>query len=500
MKGSPSSFLGDEKSNKGNEKSLTIVVLGASGDLAKKKTFPALWALYREGLLPEHTNVVGFARKEMKDDEFKQHLSQNIKVKTDEEKQKLDEFKKLCHYFHTNDYGNADSFAKLSKTLLKQIETKESNRLFYLALPPTVFIEVCTALKKGGLTTSGWNRVIVEKPFGHDLESANTLSNALGALFSEDQLFRIDHYLGKEMVQNVMVLRFANMVFEPIWNRHYIKNVRIVFKENFGTEGRGGYFDTFGIIRDVMQNHLMQLFALVAMEPPVSLSSEDVRDEKVKVLRGVPEVKSEDVIIGQFTSDGKNPGYLDDPGVPKDSVTPTFAQAILWINNTRWAGVPFFLKTAKAVEERKAEVRIQFHKFPGQLFPDSQCNELVLRVQPNEAVYLKMMNKVPGLSSKLVMSDLDLTYHEKFSSRYTPDAYERLILDTIRGDHSSFVRVDELSEAWRIFTPVLHKLEKNKVKPIPYVFGSRGPKEADEKAMALGWEWITYNWQGPAKM
>jgi len=296
------------------------------------------------------------------------------------------------------------------------------------------------------------------------------------------------------------VLRFANMVFEPIWNRHYIKNVRIVFKENFGTEGRGGYFDKFGIIRDVMQNHLMQLFALVAMEPPISLASEDVRDEKVKVLRAVPAIKPEDIVVGQYVGDGKNPGYLDDPGVPKDSVTPTFAQATMWINNPRWEGVPFFLKTAKAVEERKAEVRIQFHKPPGHLFPDSQCNELVLRVQPNEAVYLKLMNKIPGLSSKLVISDLDLTYHEKFSTRYTPDAYERLILDTIRGDHSSFVRVDELAEAWRIFTPILHHLEKDKVAPSKYVFGSRGPKEADEKAMKLGWEWITYDWQGPAKI
>jgi len=389
----------------------------------------------------------------------------------------------------------------MCETLLKKIELPEANRLWYLALPPNVFVDVCAAIKKGGTTKTGWNRVIVEKPFGHDLESANKLSQALGGLFAEDQIYRIDHYLGKEMVQNVMVLRFANMVFEPIWNRNYIKNVRIVFKENFGTEGRGGYFDKFGIIRDVMQNHLMQLFALVAMEPPVSLLAEDVRDEKVKVLRAVPEISIKDIVVGQYISDGKNPGYLDDQGVPKDSVTPTYAQATLWINNTRWQGVPFFLKTAKAVEERKAEVRIQFHKYPANLFPDTQCNELVLRVQPNEAVYLKMMNKIPGLSSKLVLSDLDLTYHEKFSNKYTPDAYERLILDTLRGDHSSFVRVDELSEAWRIFTPILHKLEKERIQPIKYVFGGRGPKEADEKAMAHGWEWISYDWSGnQAKM
>lgn len=500
VQGAPTKHL-ITKNLSDSSKSCTIIVLGASGDLAKKKTFPALFALFREGLLPEKTAIVGFARKEMKDDEYKAHLSQGIKAKTPEEQAKLEAFKAICHYFATNEYGNTQAFIDMNNTLLKKIEGPEANRLFYLALPPTVFVEVCTAVKNGALTSTGWNRVIVEKPFGHDLESANKLSNALGALFNEDQLYRIDHYLGKEMVQNVMVLRFANMVFEPIWNRHYIKNVRIVFKEDFGTEGRGGYFDKFGIIRDVMQNHLMQLLALIAMEPPVSLSSEDVRDEKVKVLRSIPEIVLDDMVVGQYVSDGKRPGYLEDPGVPKDSVTPTYAQSTIWINNTRWQGVPFFLKTAKAVEERKAEIRIQFHKFPGRLFNDSQCNELVIRVQPNEAIYLKMMNKVPGLSNKLVISDLDLTYHEKFNSRYTPDAYERLILDTIRGDHSSFVRVDELSEAWRIFTPILHKLESEKIQPTKYVFGSRGPKEADDKAMAQGWEWITYDWpKGPAKM
>jgi len=356
---------------------------------------------------------------------------------------------------------------------------------------------VCTAIKHGAMGTGGWNRIIVEKPFGHDLESATKLSKSLAALYQESQLYRIDHYLGKEMVQNLMVLRFGNSVFEPMWNRHYIKNVRIVFKEDFGTQGRGGYFDKFGIIRDVMQNHLMQIFSLVAMEPPVSLGAEDVRDEKVKVLRAVPEIKPEYVVTGQYVRDksGKNEGYKDDKGVPRTSVTPTFAQAIVYINNARWAGVPFILKTAKAVEERKMEIRIQFRRSATMLFPEAEPNELVIRVQPAEAIYLKTMNKTPGLSSKLVVTDLDLTYHAKFACSYTPDAYERLILDAIRGDHNLFVRVDELAEAWRIFTPVLHFIDAGGIKPIEYEFGSRGPVKADEMAKAVaGWEPYTYDW------
>jgi len=291
------------------------------------------------------------------------------------------------------------------------------------------------------------------------------------------------------MVQNLMVLRFANLIFEPIWNRHYINNVKITFKEDIGTEGRGGYFDPFGIIRDVMQNHLMQLFALVTMELPVSLNSEDVRDEKVKVLRATDPIGLEDIVVGQFTRsiDGKKEGYLDDTGVPKDSITPTFAQAVMHINNPRWYGVPFIIKCGKGLEERKAEIRIQFKKVPHSLFPTAHPNELVIRIQPNEAVYLNIINKVPGLSTDITNTDLDLSYKSKFQVAYTPEAYERLILDAVRGDQNLFVRVDELAAAWRIFTPVLHGLEREKVQPILYPFGSRGPIEADQQALRVGW-------------
>jgi len=310
-------------------------------------------------------------------------------------------------------------------------------------------------------------------------------------LFSEDQLYRIDHYLGKEMVQNILVLRFANYIWEPLWNRTYIHNVKITFKENFGIEGRGGgYFDSYGIMRDVMQNHIMQIVSLVAMEQPLSLSAEDVRDAKVRVLRSIPPLALSDLVIGQYTAseDGKHPGYLEDEQIPKDSVTPTFAQAVMWINNPRWHGIPFILKCAKAVEERKAEIRIQFRDNPGHLFSASQRNELVIRVQPSEAVYVKVVNKTPGLSSDLVGSDLDMTYTSKFADHYTPDAYERLILEAIRGDQNLFVRSDELSAAWKIFTPVLHKLQEERVKPLPYPYGSYGPRAAVEQIESIGWK------------
>jgi len=272
--------------------------------------------------------------------------------------------------------------------------------------------------------------------------------------------------------------------------------VLITFKENIGTEGRGGYFDEYGIIRDVMQNHLTQILSLVAMETPVSTSADDVRDEKVKVLRSCLPINPDEIVVGQYTKDpeGKNVGYLDDPQVPKDSVTPTFAVAVIHINNARWKGVPFILKCGKGLDERKAEIRIQFHRNGSSVYPNAPRNELVMRVQPNEAVYLKFNSKQPGLSEDLLVTELDLTYKERFQSR-VPDAYERLIYDVLRGDHNLFVRVDELEAAWKIYSPVLHQLEKNKVKPTPYPFGARATKEADDLMHKFGFErQVGYSW------
>jgi len=296
-----------------------------------------------------------------------------------------------------------------------------------------------------------------------------------------------------------MVLRFVNLVFEPLWNNKYVSNVQITFKEDIGTDGRGGYFDEFGIIRDVMQNHLIQILALVAMEAPATLSAEDVRDEKVKLLRAVAPISMSDIVIGQYVADKdkKHLGYLDDTTVPKNSITPTFATAILNIKNSRWNGTPFILKCGKALNERKAEVRIQF-KIPGNnLFESPQPNELVLRVQPNESIYLKLTSKKPGLKTDFEQVELDLSYKSRFNITELPEAYERLILDVVRGDHNLFVRSDELQTAWDIFTPILHQLEADKRKPEIYEFGSRGPASSDELIKRAGYiRTEGYTWPG----
>jgi len=463
--------------------SLSIVVLGASGDLAKKKTFPSLFNLFCLGLLPPNTQIYGYSRSPMTHEEFRKHASQNFK----EFANKKDEFLELLFYVQ-GQYDSVEHFAALDAFVKARESKKAASRLFYMAIPPNIYSGVAHALRNHWRSRTGWNRVVFEKPFGMDLESSRQLSTDLGQVFDEGEIFRIDHYLGKEMVQNLIVLRFANVVFEPLWNRQHIASVTITFKEDIGTEGRGGYFDTFGIIRDVMQNHLLQIFSLVAMEPPVSLEAQDVRDEKVKVLRACSPISQDDIITGQYVADdkGKNQGYLEDPGVPAGSKTPTFALACIHINNPRWKGVPFFLKCGKALNERKTEIRIQF-KQDTHLFQQAAPNELVMRVQPNEAVYLKFNQKRPGMSSEIIQSELDLTYKSRFETR-VPDAYERLIYDVVRGDHNLFVRNDELEAAWKIFTPILHSIEAGKVEPIAYPFGSRGPEEADTLTKKYGYE------------
>ncbi|KAL6040782.1 Glucose-6-phosphate 1-dehydrogenase 1, chloroplastic [Balamuthia mandrillaris] len=491
---SPSSTTSIRGSNSGLKKSvgedvaakaLTIVVLGASGDLARKKTFPALFHLYLDGLLPPAVQIAGFARSKMSEKDFNAKISEHFEKGAPEEKKT--EFLKHC-YYQQGLYDSGDSwkeFDKVMKEREKQYGHGEhgANRIFYMAIPPSIFEDTARALRPNAMSKTGWNRIVVEKPFGRDTKSAAELEAVLGELFAEDQLYRIDHYLGKEMVQNLMVLRFANEVFEPVWNRNHIASVQITFKEPFGTEGRGGYFDEFGIIRDVMQNHLLQMLSLVAMEPPVTLHAEDVRDEKAKLLRAIPPLRREDLVVGQYE------GYLDDETVPKDSRTPTFAAAVLHVKNSRWNGTPFILKCGKAINERKAEVRIQFKRPSNNLFRNLSPNELVLKVQPDTAVYLKMTSKKPGLSTETVYTELDLSYGERFEGTRLPDAYERLILDVVRGDHNLFVRHDELMSAWAIFTPVLHELEQNEEeRPYTYPFGSRGPPEADDLVRRYGYE------------
>ncbi|KAJ1390942.1 hypothetical protein SESBI_37044 [Sesbania bispinosa] len=480
---------------------LSITVVGASGDLARKKIFPALFALYYEDCLPENFLVFGYARTKMTDEELRNMISQTLTCRIDKRENcedKMDQFLKRCFY-HSGMYNSEDNFSDLDCKLKEKEGGKLSNRLFYLSIPPNIFVDVvrCASLKAS--SKNGWTRVIVEKPFGRDSESSSELTRCLKQYLTEDQIFRIDHYLGKELVENLSVLRFSNLVFEPLWSRNYIRNVQLIFSEDFGTEGRGGYFDNYGIIRDIMQNHLVQILALFAMEPPVSLDAEDIRNEKVKVLRSMRPIQLENVVIGQYKGHNKGgksfPGYANDPTVPKGSLTPTFAAAALFIDNARWDGVPFLMKAGKALHTKRAEIRVQFRHVPGNLFKrnfgtdlDKATNELVLRVQPDEAIYLKINNKVPGLGMRLDRSDLNLLYKARYP-REIPDAYERLLLDAIEGERRLFIRSDELDAAWALFTPLLKEIENKKVAPELYPYGSRGPVGAHYLAARHNVRW-----------
>ncbi|KAH9792160.1 glucose-6-phosphate 1-dehydrogenase 6 cytoplasmic [Citrus sinensis] len=440
---------------------LSIIVLGASGDLAKKKTFPALFNLYRQGFLQSNeVHIFGYARTKISDDELRNRIRGYLinEKSAPGQSEQVSEFLQLIKYV-SGSYDTEEGFQLLDKEISAHESSKNSlegssRRLFYFALPPSVYPSVSRMIKKCCMNRSdlgGWTRIVVEKPFGKDLDSSEKLSAQIGELFEEPQIYRIDHYLGKELVQNLLVLRFANRMFLPLWNRDNIDNVQIVFREDFGTEGRGGYFDEYGIIRDIIQNHLLQVLCLVAMEKPVSLKPEHIRDEKVKVLQSVLPIKDEEVVLGQYD------GYRDDPTVPDHSNTPTFATAVLRIHNERWEG--------------KKQGR----------------NEFVIRLQPSEAMYMKLTVKQPGLEMSTAQSELDLSYRQRYQGVTIPEAYERLILDTIRGDQQHFVRRDELKAAWEIFTPLLHRIDDGEMKPLPYNPGSRGPAEADELLSKVGY-------------
>ncbi|XP_043724224.1 glucose-6-phosphate 1-dehydrogenase 6, cytoplasmic-like [Telopea speciosissima] len=473
---------------------LSIVVFGASGDLAKKMTFPALFNLYRQGFLPpSEVHIFGYARTKLSDAELRDRISGRLvygEAASSELSEVVSNFLQLVTYVNGS-YDSEDGFRQLDKEICEHEISKNSQegsgrRLFYLALPPLTYPIVCKMIRDCCMSKSdlgGWTRVIAEKPFGKDLGSSEELHKQLGELFDEQQLYRIDHYLGKELVQNLMVLRFANRFFMPLWNRDNIDNIQIVFREDFGTEGRGGYFDEYGIIRDVIQNHLLQVLCIVAMEKPVSLDPEHIRDEKVKVLQSVLPINMEEVVLGQYE------GYKDDPTVSDTSNTPTFASFILHIHNERWEGVPFIIKAGKALNTSKAEVRVQFKDVPGDIFKCKKLgrNELLIRLQPAEAMYMKLTVKKPGLEMSTIQSELDLSYEQRYPGVTIPDAYERLFLDSIRGDQQHFVRDDELKVSWEIFTPLLHRIDEGGMKPIPYKRGSRGPEGADELVTKAGY-------------
>ncbi len=490
-------------SQKSDLDTLSVVVVGASGDLAKRKIFPALFALYCQGFLPTELTITGFARSHLSQEAFRARIREHLTCRyTPGEKdcaRKMETFLSRCHYV-SGQYGSTDAFLDLFVHLQQYEPHPRINRLFYLAIPPSVFLDVARAIGSAGFVYCGeaspWSRVVVEKPFGEDRASSDALVHELGLVFSENQTFRIDHYLGKEVIQNLLVLRFANRIFEPLWSREHIKSVQISWAEPLGVEGRGGYFDQYGIIRDVMQNHLLQILSLVGMEPPARRASESIRKEKVSVLKRIKPVDLEDMVLGQYVSApggaAPHPGYTDDETVPHDSRACTYAAALLHIDNPRWEGVPFLLRAGKALDRKTTEIRILFHELDNCVFhgPEDrpQANELVIRVQPDEAIMFRIMNKVPGLGLELESRDLDLKYDTAFSE-LIPDAYEDLLLDVIQGEKSLFIGSEELAAAWDIFTPVLHAIDANRVRPLPYPFGSTGPAEAIELAGRAGAVW-----------
>jgi len=466
-----------------------IVVIGASGDLAKKKTYPSLLNLFGDGLLPDKVIIWGYARSAITHEDLRAKLKPFLLKSGNHTEEVVDNFLSVCFYRSGKAYGDVDAYKAMNSEIVEYEAEHHAlvshNRLFYFAIPPNVFAETGIAIKQCAMAHRGWTRIIVEKPFGRDLGSYEALSKTLTKHFTEDHLYRIDHYLGKEMVQNLMVLRFSNLWFERLWNRNDVACVILTFKEPFGTEGRGGYFDKFGIIRDILQNHLLQVLTLLAMEPPVKVdgpeASQKVRDAKVQVLNSMPPITLDDIVLGQYE------GYADDPTIEnKDSNTPTFAVIRCFVQNPRWAGVPFILKAGKALDERKAEMRIQFKDAPAAEFLfDNKCprNELVMRMQPKEAIYMKTNVKTPGFSTTPIQAELEVNYDTRYYERtgeVNPDAYTRLILDVLKGRQAAFVRDDELRRSWEIFTPLLHQIEQNDVKPIIYKQGGRGPKEADD--------------------
>ncbi|CAN5379710.1 glucose-6-phosphate dehydrogenase [soil metagenome] len=504
------------------EEPFQIVVFGASGDLANRKLIPALYHLATEQLLPEGFVLLGFSRTEYQDEEFRtlildglrEHMQDEHNGKDFDETQAA-AFVRNCFYQQGN-YDSKESFEAL-KARMTELDTEhdtQGNHLFYLATPPNVFQPITTLLHETGLEgsqTGSWTRIIIEKPFGRDLHSAQQLNNHLLSLFSEDQIYRIDHYLGKETVQNILVFRFGNGIFEPIWNRNYIDHVQITVAEKLGVGDRGGYYDQAGAIRDMVQNHVMQLVALTAMEPPVAFDAKAVRDQKVNVMQSIRPLDAagvrKSVVRAQYaagTLNGKPmPGYLQTKGIAKDSTTDTFVAWKMEIDNWRWNGVPFYLRTGKAMHTKVSQIDIIFRKPPLLLFENLYdqvnlpSNVLTMRIQPDESICLSFDAKRPGPVIEVDPVQMNFSYASSFG-RESADAYERLLLDALLGDSTLFIRRDEIEVAWDRVSRILdgwhhdEEAAQKTGKPLKlpqYPADSWGPLEADELLRRDGKYW-----------
>lgn len=481
-----------------------LVLFGVTGDLSRKKLLPAIYDLANRGLLPPGFSLVGFARREWDHQDFREIAHESVKkhARTPFREDVWTHLSEGMH-FVPGTFDDPGAFDALSMAVKELDETRGTggNYAFYLSIPPKFFPQVVEQLQRSGLAETkqeAWRRVVIEKPFGHDLKSAVELNDTVHRVFPEESIFRIDHYLGKETVQNILALRFANAMFEPIWNRSYVDHVQITMAEDIGIGGRAGYYDGIGAARDVIQNHLLQLLALTAMEEPTSFSAEAVRAEKAKILSSVrvPGDLAESTARGQYAAGwqgGVNVrGYLEEEGIPADSRTETYAAIKLEIENRRWAGVPFYLRTGKRLSRRVTEVAMVFQKAPHLPFSHTDTEELgqnalVMRVQPDEGITVRFGSKVPGTSMEIRDVNMDFAYGESFTET-SPEAYERLLLDVLIGDPPLFPRQEEVELSWRILDPI-EEFWASRGGLDQYKSGGYGPDSTDELMARDGRVW-----------
>jgi len=486
-----------------------IVIFGASGDLSKRKLLPSLYRLFFERRISTEFAVIGSSRTPMSDDQFRERMRESVSKFLEDAPFDEDVWKSFaqCLFYVPGDLSTPESYDDIRKKLdeVEKSHQTAGNVLFYLSTQPSYYAEAIKALGAHGLTEgNGWRRVIIEKPFGHDLESARKLNIEIHKVLDESAVYRIDHYLGKETVQNILAFRFGNGIFEPLWNRRYISFIQITAAESIGVEGRGGYYQEAGALRDMIQNHLSQVMATVAMEPPTVFDADNVRDERAKLLRSVRVMKPEDVpiyaVAGQYGPakvGGQDlPGFRQEPSVSPDAQTDTYAAVTFFIDNWRWAGVPIYIRSGKRLPKRVTDIAIQFHAPPLGLFTqetksgprEARPNLLVLRIQPEEGISLRFLSKSPGSGMRVRPVSMDFNYGSSFGER-SPTAYETLLLDAMNGDPTLYTRQDMVEASWQIVQPILDSWSQTKFDFPNYPAGSWGPKAADEMLARRGHVW-----------